>query len=113
MLTEMVLQTEIPPLYQDESGAVRVGDSRVLLELVIHAFENGETPESIAQQYPTTTLADIYGVIAYYLRHQDEVAAYLSTRDSKAKEVRKRIEDRQGDLSDLRQRLLARRDARG
>ncbi len=113
MLTEMVLQTEIPPLYQDESGAVRVGNSRVLLELVIHAFENGTTPETIAQQYPTTTLAEIYGVIAFYLRHREEVAAYLRAREQKADEVRKRIEGQQGDLSDLRQRLLARREARG
>ncbi|GAB4578038.1 MAG: hypothetical protein Fur0022_07700 [Anaerolineales bacterium] len=113
MLIEMVLQTEVPPLHQDSTGAVRVGNSRVLLEMVIHAFENGSTPETIAQQYPTTTLADIYGVIAYYLRHRDEVAVYLSARESKAKEVRKRIEGQQGDLSDLRQRLLARKPARG
>ena len=64
---ELVLQTEAPPLHQDPSGALRIGNSRVLLELVIHAFEDGATPETIAQQYPTATLSDIYSVIAYYL----------------------------------------------
>jgi len=37
----------------------------VLVELVIQAFQDGATPEAIVQRYPTTTLADIYAVIAY------------------------------------------------
>lgn len=106
---EMMLQTESPPLHQEASGAIRVGESRVLLELVIHAFEDGATPETIVQQYPTTTLADIYGVIAYYLRHREAVEAYLATRDAQATEVRRRIEQQQGDLAGVRARLLARR----
>lgn len=108
---EMVLQTEAPPLHRDSSGALRVGNSRVLLELVIRAFEDGATPETIAQQYSTTTLVDIYGVIAYYLRHRAEVNTYLATREHQAEEVRGRIESRQGDLAELRKRLLARKTA--
>lgn len=110
---EMNLQIEAPPLHQDSSGALRVGNSRVLLELVIHAFEDGATPETIAQQYPTTTLADIYSVIAYYLRHRDEVEAYLAERERQAEEVRQRIESQQGDLAEVRKRLLAHKEARG
>ena len=105
------LQTEAPPLYQDPSGALRIGNSRVLLELVIRAFEDGATPETIAQQYSTTTLSDIYTVIAYYLRHPDEVKAYLAERERMATQVRQRIESQQGDLSEVRQRLLARQQA--
>ncbi len=108
---EIVLQTEAPPLRRDSSGALRVGNSRVLLELVIRAFEDGATPETIAQQYPTTTLADIYGVIAYYLRHRNEVDAYLAEREQQAEEVRRRIERRQGDMTEVRSRLLARKRA--
>lgn len=108
---EMVLQTEAPPLHRDEVGALRVGNSRVLLELVIHAFEDGTTPETIVQQYPTTTLADIYSVIAYYLRHRHEIEAYLADRERQAEEVRERIERQQGDLAEMRQRLLARKKA--
>ena len=104
----MILQREAPLLHQDSSGALRVGNSRVLLELVIRAFEDGATPETIAQQYPTTTLTDIYSVIAYYLRHRDEVEAYLAERERKAEEVQRRIEGRQGDLTEIRNHLLAR-----
>ena len=105
---EIFLQAEAPPLRRDTSGGLRIGTSRVLLELVIRAFEDGATPEAIAQRFPTATLADIYSVLAYYLRHQDEIKAYLVNREQKADEVRQRIESGQKDLADLRKRLLAR-----
>lgn len=105
---EITLQTEVPPLRRDGEGALRIGRSRVLLELVIRAFQDGATPETIAQHYPTAMLADIYAVIAYYLRHREDIEAYLSEREQQAQEIRKRITDRQGDLADLRDRLLAR-----
>ena len=56
---ELVLKTEAPPLYGDSLEGIRIGNSRVLLELVVRAFENGATPESIAQRYSTVTLAEV------------------------------------------------------
>lgn len=106
---EMDLQIEAPPLRREDSGALRVGNSRVLLELVIRTFEHGATPETIVQQYPTCTLSEIYGVIAYYLRHRQEVDAYLATRERQADEVRRRIESQQRDMMELRQRMMARK----
>jgi uncharacterized protein (DUF433 family) len=104
----IIIQPEAPPLHQDASGALRVGSSRVLVELVLRAFQDGATPEAIAQRYPTATLADIYAVIAYYLRHRQELEAYLAEREQRAQAVRQRIERHQGDLADLRRRILAR-----
>jgi uncharacterized protein (DUF433 family) len=104
----LIIQPEAPPLRQDASGALRVGSSRVLVEPVIRAFQDGTTPEAIAQRYPTATLADIYAVIAYYLRHRQEVDAYLAERKQQAQAVRQRIEHHQGDLADLRRRVLTR-----
>jgi uncharacterized protein (DUF433 family) len=101
-MMEIILQTEAPPLHRDASGALRVGQSRVLLELVIRAFQDGATPETIAQRYPTATLADIYAVIAYYLRHRQDIEAYLAERERRAQEVRQHMESQQGDLVDLR-----------
>ena len=102
-------QADAPPLYEDAVGALRVGDSRVLLELVIRAFQDGATPESIVQRYSTLTLPNVYAVIAYYLRHRTEVEGYLARREQLADEVRQRIDSQQGDLSDIRARLLAQR----
>lgn len=102
-------QAEAPPLREDADGALRVGDSRVLLELVIRAFQDGATPETIVQRYSTLSLPDAYAVIAHYLRHRREVEEYLTRREQKAEEVRQRIESQQGDLSEIRARLLAQR----
>ena len=99
------IQTDTPPLRQDDSGAVRIGDTRVLLELVIRAFQDGATPEAIVQRFSTTTLADIYSVIAYYLRHRALVERYLTERERQAEVLRQDIEARQGDLSEVRRRL--------
>jgi uncharacterized protein (DUF433 family) len=104
-------QLEAPPLREDATGAMRVGNSRVLLELVVRAFQDGATPESIVQRYPTLVLSDVYATIAYYLRHRDEIEAYLARREQTAAEVQDRIRDRQGDLSGIRARLLSRRRA--
>jgi uncharacterized protein (DUF433 family) len=98
-----VAQAEAPPPREDGSGALRVGSSRVLLELVIQAFQDGATPEAIVQRYSSLTLSDVYAVIAYYLRHRDEVEEYLAERERKAEEVRKKWEPLRGDLSEIRQ----------
>jgi uncharacterized protein (DUF433 family) len=104
----ITIHAEAPPLRQEASGAVRVGDSRVLLELVIRAFQDGATPEAIVQRYPTTKLEDVYAVVTYYLRHRAEVEQYLAERERAAEATRQRIEARQGDLAEVRQRILAR-----
>lgn len=103
------LQADSPPLREDSAGALRVGDSRVLLELVIRSFQDGATPEAIVQQYSTLKLPDVYSVIAYYLRHRGEVEEYLARREEKAESVREQIESHQDDLSDIRARLAAQR----
>ncbi len=108
-LVETLLESEAPPLRKDASGALRVGRSRVLVELVLRAFQDGATPEEIAQRYPTASLADIYSVIAHYLRHREAMEAYLAERELRAQEVRRTIEEHQGALTDVRNRLLARR----
>ncbi len=99
---------EAVPIHEDASGALRVGDTRVLLELVVDAFEDGATPETIVQRYETLDLSDVYAVISYYLRHRQEVAAYLRGREEKAAEVWQKIETTQRDLSEIRRRLAAR-----
>ena len=55
------------PLSEDRPGVFRVGKSRVLLELVLLAFQRGETPEGIIRSYRTLQLADVYAVISRYL----------------------------------------------
>lgn len=102
----LTLQTEAPPLREDATGALRVGDSQVLLELVVRAFQDGATPEAIVQRYSTLSLPDVYAVVAYFLNHAKEIDDYLAMREQQAEEVQHRISTRQGDLTEIRSRLL-------
>ena len=106
----IVLKSEKPPLREDQTGAIRVGNSRVLLEIVIRAFQNGASPESIVSQYSTLTLSDTYGAIAYYLKNKDEVEEYLDKREELAESVKQCLEAIQPDLSQIRSRLLSQRN---
>jgi uncharacterized protein (DUF433 family) len=103
------LKTDPVPVREEATGAFRVGETCVLLEIVIRAFEGGATPKTIVRRYPTLRLADVYAVIAYPLRHSGEIQEYLRRRERRAAVVRQRIDDAQGDLGEIRRRLLARR----
>jgi uncharacterized protein (DUF433 family) len=98
------------PLRTDEHGAMYVGDSRVLLDVVIQEFEDGASAEGIAHAYPTLQLADVYAVITYYLRHPEEVKSYLLARGKAADQLRRKIEAEHPGREDLRAKLLARRE---
>jgi uncharacterized protein (DUF433 family) len=99
---------ETMPLELDRDGVMRVGGTRVTLDTVVAAFNEGATAEEIAQQYPTLQLADIYAVIGYYLRRREEVEKYLSKRRELAEAVRRENEARFNPVG-VRERLLARR----
>jgi uncharacterized protein (DUF433 family) len=88
----LILQADPLPLRVEADGSIRVGDSRVLVEIVIAEHEGGAAPDAIADGYDSLVRADVYAVIAYYLRHREEVAAYLQRRDREALEIRKKLE---------------------
>ena len=71
---------------------MRIGNSRVMLDLVVEQYENGMTPEDMVRAYDTLVLADVHAAIAYYLRHCDEVRAYLKQREVDAAKLRTKIE---------------------
>jgi hypothetical protein len=60
----------------------------VTLDTILAAFAEGATAEEIAQEYPSVSLADVYQVIAYSLRHTSEVEAYLARRRQEIREAR-------------------------
>jgi uncharacterized protein (DUF433 family) len=103
---------ETVPLKKDADGVVRVGATRVTLDTVIAAFKEGAAAEEMVSQYPTLHLADVYSVIAYYLRRPEEVEEYLDQRVGRAKAVRETNESR-FDPRGVRDRLLARRPKEG
>lgn len=61
----------------DEHGVMRVGNTRVMLDSIIVAWEDGDSPESIRSAFPSLTLEEVYGAITWVLAHRDEAAAYM------------------------------------
>jgi uncharacterized protein (DUF433 family) len=107
---ELSFQAEFPPLRVDERGAVRVGKGRVTLDLVVEQYESGMSPEDLVRAYDTLDLAEVHAAIAYYLRHRDQVQAYLKRREEEAGALRAKIEAAVPRMS--RRDLLARPSAR-
>ena len=91
-------------------GTWRIAGTRVSLDSVIQSFWEGATPEEICQDFPSLSLAQVYGAIAYYLKHRNTVDAYLQAGRDGAEKLQQELTRRHGDfLSKLREQLLSNR----
>ena len=94
-------------------GSYYVVGSRVSLASVIFAFRDGASPETIRQSFPSLSLGQVYGAIAFYLNHPEESDTYLQGITEKWKELERLGqppgEELQRKLDQARQRLLAER----
>ena len=79
----------MPPIQWQANGTARVAP-RVNLEFVLWAQREGMRPEEIVRRLPALDLADVYAVIAYALRHPEEMEDYL--RSAREMEERARAE---------------------
>ncbi len=103
------LATTLPaPLKAWDDGTIRVGSSRVLLDLVVHHFKQGATAEQIQHSFPSLSLRDVYGAIFYYLEHAEEVEKYLEDQEKQADEVERLVRASQ-DGKSLQNHLRERR----
>ena len=110
MIQLKTLTPHPPPLRQEEDGTLRVGNSRVTMDTIIGAFNDGTSLETIADRYPSLSLTDIYAVVTYYLWNREAVDSYVAEQQARRIEIRTLIESRlpkQG----FRVKLLARRAA--
>lgn len=89
-------------------GVLRVGKTRVTLDTVIYAFQDGATAEEIVARYPTLTLEDVYATITLYLANREAVDLYLQLREKEREEIRRQNLEL-FNLAGLRERLLARK----
>ncbi len=108
---KFTIHADLSPLRQDEGGAVRVGNSRITLDLIVEEYEDGMTPEDMVRAYDTLALADVHAAIAYYLRHQEQVRAYLERREAEAASLRLKVEEGKP-ACPSKEELLARRHVR-
>ena len=99
-------------LIRTPQGTWRIAGTRVSLDSVIYSFWDGATPEEICQEFPSLSLAQVYGVIGYYLQNREKVDVYLKKQQHAAERLDQELKVRHRDfLRDLRQRLIARRQS--
>ncbi|HLK59398.1 MAG TPA: DUF433 domain-containing protein [Chthonomonadaceae bacterium] len=85
----IAITAEYPPPTLDKDNVLRIGETRVTLDTVVEAFQEGATAVEIAQQYSSLSLEDVYAVIAYCLRRRSDIEAYLEKRHHEATEIRR------------------------
>ena len=54
-----------------------IPSTRVSLDSIVYSFKDGESPETIRQNFPSLTLEQVYGAITFYLAHQADVDANI------------------------------------
>ena len=72
-------------------GAYRVGNTRVSLDSLVYLFREGMSAESMVESYPSLTLEEVHGALAFYLANQFEIDSYLREGE--------RIAEREHELS--------------
>ncbi len=86
----------------DEHGVLRVGDTRVMIDSVLAGFHQGDSAETIREDYPALSLEEVYGAIADYLANRAELDIYLRRQDDVWVRERTRAEAR---TNPVRERL--------
>ncbi len=109
-MSAAVIEPEPVPLERGDTGRLVVPGTRISLDVLVAAFKRGKTPEAVHDAFETVSLADVYAVFTYYLRHRNEVEAYLSQQDREAAEIQSRVEAEFPLAEGLRAKVLARLD---
>ena len=94
----------VSPYIDQEDGAIRIAGTRVGLSSIVAGFREGESPDKIAKEFPTVTVAQVYGAIAYYLENRKLVDDFLA-------EVDREFERRVRPLGETNPELFARLEA--
>jgi uncharacterized protein (DUF433 family) len=66
------------PYVETRDGGYFIVGSRVSLDSVVYAFLRGESPEGILESFPALTLEQVFGALAYYAAHRQDIDEYLS-----------------------------------
>jgi uncharacterized protein (DUF433 family) len=87
-MPDLTIEPEPVPLRWDERGRLMIVGHRIALEIIVHAYRRGRSAEAIHESYPSLALADIYVLLAHYLRHQDRIDAYVDEQTRLGEQAR-------------------------
>jgi len=76
---------------ENRAGDYWIAGTRVSLDSVVYAYWQGHSPETIAQSFSALSLEQVYGAIAYYLRHREAVDASIQKAEQKGEALRQEL----------------------
>src|SRR5215472_8903596 len=75
---------------EERDGGYYLAGTRVGLDVIVHAFQDGESPEGILRSFPMAgPLVRIYGAITFYLENKEKVEAYLKDQEQRWDSLRR------------------------
>jgi uncharacterized protein (DUF433 family) len=84
------------PLVQLETGGVRVRNSRVTLEAIVHRMQMGDTAGQINDSFPTVSVTQIKEILAWYFDNKAKADEYLQQVEEEGERLRQWIESQPG-----------------
>lgn len=76
------------PYIDPRDGSYYLSGTRVSLASVVYAYQDGHSPEGIQDCYPSLTLEQIHGALAFYLGHRAAVEAELAAQRERYERAR-------------------------
>lgn len=62
---------------EQRNGGFYVAGTRVSLDSIVYSFKAGDSPETIRQNFSSLSLEQVYGAVAFFLAHEQEVDANI------------------------------------
>jgi uncharacterized protein (DUF433 family) len=75
---------------EERDGGYYVAGTRIALDGIVHAFQDGESPDAILRSFPMAgPLVRIYGAITFYLENKEKVEEYLKEQERRWEALRR------------------------
>ncbi|MGH9874330.1 MAG: DUF433 domain-containing protein [Pyrinomonadaceae bacterium] len=71
----------------------RISGTRVSLDSVVHDYLSGLSPDSIANNFDSLSLEQVYGAITFYLSHRTEIDRHLMSNRAKFDALREKARE--------------------
>lgn len=82
---------------EQRDGTYKIRGTRVSLDSVVYAYRRGASPESIQRSFPSLTLEQVHGSLAFYLSHKLEVDEYLAAGETEFEKLHQDSRERHAD----------------
>jgi uncharacterized protein (DUF433 family) len=82
------------PYIEQRDAGYWIEGTRISLDSVVYAFLDGESPESIAQNFPLLSLEQVYGAIAFYPANRELVDAYLKAGEAEFQQLQQSCQEK-------------------